>query len=73
MAGIYDLRIHHDEVVIPVLRNLKALETTGLSDDGEKARDGLVTFLAELDRHATRFTERRDKIQTAKASRAVAG
>jgi acyl-[acyl-carrier-protein] desaturase len=69
MAGVYDLRIHHDEVVIPVLRNLKALETTGLSDDGEKAREELVTFLAELDRQATRFTERRDKIQAAKASR----
>jgi acyl-[acyl-carrier-protein] desaturase len=71
MAGVYDLRIHHDEVVIPVLRNLKALETTGLSDDGEKAREELVTFLAELDRQATRFTERRDKIQAAKASRGV--
>jgi acyl-[acyl-carrier-protein] desaturase len=71
MAGIYDLRIHHDEVVIPVLRNLKALEVTGLSDDGEKARDELVAFLGELDRQATRFTERRDKITAAKAARAA--
>ncbi|GAA0266508.1 acyl-ACP desaturase [Cryptosporangium japonicum] len=69
MAGIYDLRIHHDEVVIPVLRNLKALDTTGLSDDGEKARDELVEFLAELDRQATRFSERRDKIAAKKAAR----
>jgi len=71
MAGIYDLRIHHDEVIIPVLRNLKALEVTGLSDDGEKARDELVEFLAELDRQATRFTERRDKINATKAARAA--
>ncbi|MFI5959391.1 acyl-ACP desaturase [Cryptosporangium sp. NPDC051539] len=71
MAGIYDLRIHHDEVVIPVLRNLKALEATGLSADGEKARDELVEFLAELDRQATRFTERRDKIAATKAARAA--
>jgi acyl-[acyl-carrier-protein] desaturase len=70
MAGVYDLRIHHDEVVIPVLRNLKALETTGLCDDGEKARDELVAYLAELDRFATRFTERREKLQAAKAKRA---
>ena len=69
MAGIYDLRIHHDEVVTPILRNLKALETTGLADDGEKARDELVAFLAELDRQATRFTEKRDKLQAARASR----
>ena len=59
MAGIYDLRIHHDEVVIPVLRNVKALDTPGLSSEGEKAREELVTFLAELDRQATRFTEKR--------------
>jgi acyl-[acyl-carrier-protein] desaturase len=71
MAGVYDLRIHHDEVVIPVLRNIKALETTGLSGDGEKARDELVTFLAELDRQASRFTERRDKIQADRARRAA--
>jgi len=71
MAGIYDLRIHHDEVVIPVLRNLKALDVTGLSDEGEKARDELVEFLAELDRQATRFSERRDKILAKKAARSA--
>jgi len=69
MAGIYDLRIHHDEVVAPILRNLKALDATGLSGDGEKARDELVAFLAELYRQATRFTEKRDRIQAARASR----
>jgi acyl-[acyl-carrier-protein] desaturase len=70
MAGIYDLRIHHDEVVMPILRNLKALESTGLGADGEKARDELVAFLAELDRQATRFTEKRDRVQAARAGRA---
>jgi acyl-[acyl-carrier-protein] desaturase len=69
MAGIYDLRIHHDEVVTPVLRNVKALETTGLSAAGEKARDELVAFLAELDSQATRFVERRERIDAAKAQR----
>ncbi len=70
MAGVYDLRIHHDEVVTPVLRNVRALETEGLTGDGQKARDELVAFLSELDRMATRFTERRDKIEAAKAARA---
>jgi acyl-[acyl-carrier-protein] desaturase len=68
MAGIYDLRIHHDEVVLPVLRNVRALEAEGLTGDGDKARDELVAFLAELDRMATRFTERRDAINARKAS-----
>ncbi len=71
MAGIYDLRIHHDEVVLPVLRNVRALETEGLTGDGDKARDELVAFLSELDRLATRFTERRDKVEAAKAARAA--
>jgi acyl-[acyl-carrier protein] desaturase len=68
MAGIYDLRIHHDEVVLPVLRNVRALETEGLTGDGDKARDELVAFLSELDRMATRFTERRDAVNARKAS-----
>jgi acyl-[acyl-carrier-protein] desaturase len=72
MAGVYDLRIHHDEVVIPVLRNVKALDCVGLSNDGEKSRDELASFLAELDRQATRFTERRDKIRAARPSRGSA-
>jgi acyl-[acyl-carrier-protein] desaturase len=69
MAGVYDLRIHHDEVVIPVLRSVKAVDVSGLSGEGERARDELVAHLVELDRVATRFTERRDKIQAAKTDR----
>jgi acyl-[acyl-carrier-protein] desaturase len=72
LAGIYDLRIHHDDVVIPVLRNLKALEATNLGAEGEKARDELLEFLGELDRQATRFTERRDKINARREDRKAA-
>jgi acyl-[acyl-carrier-protein] desaturase len=72
MAGIYDLRIHHDEVVIPVLRNLNVLDTAGLTGDGEAARDELVAALDNLDRQATKFTERRDKINAGKAARLAA-
>jgi acyl-[acyl-carrier-protein] desaturase len=71
LAGVYDLRIHHDEVVTPVLRNLKITEVAGLSDDGEKARDELLAFMAELDRQATRFTERRDHMRAVKAQRSA--
>jgi acyl-[acyl-carrier-protein] desaturase len=72
MAGIYDLRIHHDEVLTPILRSLRALEVGGLSGVGEKARDELVAFLADLDRQATRFTERRAKVQAARTDRSEA-
>jgi acyl-[acyl-carrier protein] desaturase len=72
MAGVYDLRIHHDEVLTPILRSLRALEVGGLSGVGEKARDELVAFLADLDRQATRFTERRAKVQAARTDRSEA-
>ncbi len=67
MAGIYDLRIHHDEVLTPVLRQVKAFERTGLGGDGEAAREELSVFLAELDKSATRFTDRREAIRARKS------
>jgi acyl-[acyl-carrier-protein] desaturase len=59
-AGIYDLRLHHDEVVMPVLRKWRVFERTDLGPAGEKARDELAAFVAELDVRATRFVERRE-------------
>jgi acyl-[acyl-carrier-protein] desaturase len=63
MAGIYDLRIHHDEVIMPILRQLRVFERDEFSGDGERARGELVEFLAGLDKAATRFTERREAAQ----------
>jgi acyl-[acyl-carrier-protein] desaturase len=70
VAGIYDLRIHHDEVIMPVLRNLRVFDTTGLSGDGAKARDELGAFMATLDANATRFEERRAANRERAAARA---
>jgi acyl-[acyl-carrier-protein] desaturase len=58
-AGIYDLRIHHDEVVLPLLRHWGVLELGGLGPDGERAREDLAAALAALDARASRFVERR--------------
>ena len=63
MAGVYDLRIHHDDIVWPVLRNLKILDRTGLSGVGEQAREELMAFLSQLDESAKRFVERRDTMR----------
>ena len=71
MAGIYDLRIHHDEVITPILRQLRALDRTDLSDDGERARDELAEFLQGLDESASRFTQRRDASRERARARAV--
>jgi acyl-[acyl-carrier protein] desaturase len=59
LAGIYDLRQHRDEVLLPVLRQWKAFDIEGLDADGEQARDELAAFIAQLDVAATRFEERR--------------
>jgi len=48
-AGIYDLRIHHDQVLCPVLlRHWRLSELRGLSDAAERARDQLLEFLDAL-------------------------
>ncbi|MEU3413168.1 MULTISPECIES: acyl-ACP desaturase [unclassified Streptomyces] len=69
IAGIYDLRLHHDSVVTPVLRRLGVFERAGLGPDGERAREELAVFLDQLDKKATSFTTRREGIRAARAKR----
>jgi acyl-[acyl-carrier-protein] desaturase len=48
-AGIYDLRIHHEQVLCPVLlKHWRVNELRGLSDEAERARDELLAFLESL-------------------------
>jgi acyl-[acyl-carrier-protein] desaturase len=61
MAGIYDLRQHHDEVLLPVLRQWNVFDVEGLGDEAERAREELAAFIARLDAAATRFEERRQE------------
>ena len=68
-AGIYDLRIHHDDIVTPLLRQWGVFELEGLDEEGEKARDELAQAVATLDEEATKFTERRDEAAAKKAAR----
>ncbi|WP_318204966.1 acyl-ACP desaturase [Streptomyces sp. SCL15-4] len=69
IAGIYDLRLHHDSVLTPVLRRLGVFERAGLGPDGERAREELAAFLDQLDKKATSFTTRREGIRAARAKR----
>jgi len=68
-AGIYDLRIHHDEVVQPLLRQWGVFHLEGLDADGEKARDQLAEFITGLDTQATRFVEQRASLEARLALR----
>ncbi|MFV0133042.1 acyl-ACP desaturase [Streptomyces sp. HMX87] len=72
IAGIYDLRLHHDSVVMPILRKLGVFERGGFGPAGEAAREELAAFVAKLDTQATSFTDRREGIRAARAKRAAA-
>ncbi|MGI8888854.1 MAG: acyl-ACP desaturase [Nocardioidaceae bacterium] len=67
--GIYDLRQHRDDVVMPVLRFWKVFELEGLSAEAEQARTELNEFLDQLDTSATRFEEKRDSLKARLAAR----
>ncbi|MEQ4718526.1 acyl-ACP desaturase [Nonomuraea sp. B19D2] len=59
--GIYDLRLHLDDVLMPVLRQWSVFDKTGLGTEGEKAREELAAFLAKTEATAARFVERREE------------
>ncbi len=68
-AGIYDLRIHHDEVVMPLIRQWGIFDLEGLSATGEQARAELTEALSAQDAAATRFVEQRAAAAAKKAAR----
>jgi acyl-[acyl-carrier-protein] desaturase len=67
--GIYDLRQHRDDVVMPVLRYWKVFDVEGLSAEGEQARIELSEFLDDLDAQASRFEDKRDRLKARLAAR----
>lgn len=70
IGGIYNLRIHHDDVLQPVLRHLKVLDVSGLSPAGLQAQQELGLFMGGLNDQATRFDERRAALLARRAARA---
>jgi acyl-[acyl-carrier-protein] desaturase len=67
-AGIYDLRIHHDDVIMPMVRHWRIFETEGLDAEGEQARQDLATALDTLDTRAARFVARRAEAQDGRST-----
>jgi acyl-[acyl-carrier-protein] desaturase len=54
-AGIYDLRSHRDEVIVPILRHWRIFELEGLDAEAEAARERLARHLDDLEQAAQRF------------------
>lgn len=69
LAGIYDLRQHRDEVVLPVLRQWDIFEVSGLDSDGEAAREQIAAHLDGLELAASRFEEKREARRARQAAR----
>lgn len=57
-SGIYNLRIHHDDIVRPLLKHWKLFELEGLDGAAERDRAGLAVHLDALDAHAESQGER---------------
>ena len=49
-AGIYDIRVHRDDVLMPIIKYWGIFELQGLNDAAEAARQRLAEHLEQLDR-----------------------
>jgi acyl-[acyl-carrier-protein] desaturase len=59
-AGIYDLSVHHEQILVPiVVRQWKVAELTGLNDEAERARDRLISYLERTAKVSARVAARR--------------
>lgn len=56
---IYDMLIHHDKILVPVVLNHWKVEAlTGLSDEAEVARDKLVSRIGRIGKAARKMRDR---------------
>ncbi|WP_405163359.1 acyl-ACP desaturase [Nocardia sp. NBC_01499] len=67
--GIYDMRQHLEDVVMPVLRIWKIFERDDFTAAGEQTRDKLADYLAKYERDILKFEERRDRIAARQATK----
>ena len=68
-AGIYDLAIHHEQILQPiVLRHWGLADITGLDDEAERARDKVVSYIERSERVAKRLARRQVAAAEAEAA-----
>jgi acyl-[acyl-carrier-protein] desaturase len=61
-AGIYDLEIHHEQILVPVvLRQWDAANVSGLSGEGARAQERLMKRMATSEKVARRVARRREE------------
>jgi acyl-[acyl-carrier-protein] desaturase len=61
-AGIYDFRIHHDQILRPmVVDQWRLPDLEGLSPEADQARERVLKHLDRVDKAATRLANRRER------------
>jgi acyl-[acyl-carrier-protein] desaturase len=65
-AGIYDMAIHHDQILVPVvLRHWRLESIEGLSPEAEQARASTLRRIHRLGRVGRRLVDRREELAAA--------
>jgi len=60
-AGIYDVAIHHSQIVVPVVvKHWRLAELEGLTPDAEAARERLFSYIDRVGRIAQRLGSRQN-------------
>ena len=57
-AGIYDIRVHREDVLMPIIKYWGIFELQNLNEAAEAARQRLAEHLEQLDQAAKKFEER---------------
>ena len=56
-AGIYDFKVHHEQILEPVvMRHWKVKDVSGLSPEAQKAQEELVSRVEKIGRVAARLS-----------------
>jgi len=71
VGGVYDLRQHLDDVVMPVLRKWRIFERDDLSGEGERRRDDLAATIERMDREAVKFEKSKARYLERESRRAA--
>ena len=60
LAGIYDLKLHLEDVVLPVLRAWGIFELETLTGEGAAARDELAAYIKKSTSDVATFVDKRE-------------
>ncbi|OBJ70213.1 acyl-ACP desaturase [Mycobacterium sp. 1274756.6] len=61
VGGVYDPRIHLEDVVLPVLKKWRIFEREDFTGEAARQRDDLALLVEELDEAASKFEEQKQR------------